>query len=144
VEPVAYTDFYHIQLQPRLFFPTRYYQAFSGEINVPTASLRLQDLDADYYQGGYEIDTRHAVTFQTFDPNHIDVRQVYVIQNRRYVVRDVEETITAEGRQPLWRLTCYPITISDEAIEKGWILTHGVWDDGAAWLDDGRWNDSED
>lgn len=142
VEPVAYTDFYHIQLQPRLFFPTRYYQAFSGEINVPTASLRLQDLDADYYQGGYEIDTRHAVTFQTFDPNHIDVRQVYVIQNRRYVVRDVEETITAEGRQPLWRLTCYPIHITDEAIEHRWVLTRGVWDDGAAWLDDGRWNDN--
>ena len=25
--------------------------------------------------------------------------------------------------------------------EKRWILTHGIWDDGAAWLDDGRWND---
>ena len=143
VEPVAYTDSYHIHVQPLLFFPTRYYQAFSGEINVPTASLRLQDLDADYYQGGYKIDTRHAVTFQTFDPNHIDVRQVYVIQNRRYVVRDVEETITAEGRQPLWRLTCYPIHITDEAIEHRWVLTHGVYDDGAAWLDDGRWNDNQ-
>ena len=141
VEPVAYTDSYHIQMQSLMFFPTRYYPAFHGEISVPTASLRLADLDADYYQGGYQIDTAHAVTFQTFDPNHIDVRQVYVIGNKRYVVRDVEETITAEGRQPMWRVTCYPIRITDEAIENRWILTRGVWDDGGAWLDDGRWND---
>jgi len=69
------------------------------------------------------------------------VRQVYVVRGRRYVVRDCEETIGPDGRQPLWRVTCYPIDISDEAIEKRWVLTKGVWDDGAAWLDDGRWND---
>lgn len=124
---VSYTDAYHCTL------------AMGG---THVGSLRLKDLDESYYQGGYEIDTRHAVTFETFDPNVIDPRQVYVIRNRRYVVRDVEETITAEGRQKMWKVTCYPITISDEAIEKRWILTKGVWDDGAAWLDDGRWNDN--
>lgn len=124
---VPFTDAYHCTL------------AMGG---IHTGSLRLNDLDEGYYQGGYEIDTRHAVTFETFDPNVIDPRQVYVIKNRRYVVRDVEEVITAMGRQKQWKLTCYPITISDEAIEKRWVLTKGVWDDGAAWLDDGRWIDN--
>ena len=134
---MAYTDASHAAIQQRLHPSSRV--SFNGDNIV--GSLRLADLDADYYQGGYQIDTAHAVTFQTFDPNHIDPRQVYVIQNRRYVVRDVEETITAEGRNPLWRVTCYPIEITDEAIENRWILTRGIWDDGAAWLDDGRWND---
>ena len=135
--PLAYTDAAHAYNLEIL-----YYNLFQKhETGIPEGSLRLQDLDADYYQGGYQIDTAHAVTFQTFDPNHIDVRQVYVVNNKRYVVRDVEETISAEGRQPLWKLTCYPINISDEAIDHRWILTKGVWDDGGAWLDDGRWND---
>ena len=136
---VVYTDASHAMMQQWLY-PMSFIEGsvFTGL----EGSLRLKDLDEGYYQGGYEIDTRHAMTFETFDPNVIDPRQVYVIRNRRYVVRDVEETITAEGRNKLWRLTCYPISISDEAIEKRWILTKGVWDDGAAWLDDGRWNDN--
>ena len=135
--PIAYTDGEHAYFQ-EMYYSNLFQKHQTG---APSGSLRLADLDADYYQGGYQIDTAHAVTFQTFDPNHIDPRQVYVIQNRRYVVRDVEETITAEGRNPLWRVTCYPIEITDEAIENRWILTRGIWDDGAAWLDDGRWND---
>ena len=137
--PIAYTDAAHAYVQNQ-FYANLFQKQLTG---TPVGSLRLADLDADYYQGGYQIDTQHAITFETFDPNHIDVRQVYVIGNKRYVVRDVEETITAEGRQPMWRVTCYPITISDEAIENRWILTRGVWDDGGAWLDDGRWNDSQ-
>lgn len=135
----AYTDGPHATRQELL------YPVITNAHNLPqlSASLRLADLDADYYQGGYQIDTAHAVTFQTFDPNHIDPRQVYVIQNRRYVVRDVEETVTAEGRSPLWRVTCYPIQITDESIEHRWVLTRGTWDDGAAWIDDGRWNDTD-
>jgi hypothetical protein len=132
--PVVYTDSYHAQVQSIL----------NGTSNTPSleGSLRLKDLEDTYYQGGYEIDTRQATTFETFDPNVADPRQVYVIRNRRYVVRDIEEVITAEGRQPMWKITCYPITISDEAIEKRWILTKGKWEDGAAWLDDGRWIDN--
>ena len=133
--PIAYTDAYHALMQP-LFYPL-----IIDAITGPEGSLRLKDLDEGYYQGGYEIDTAHAMTFETYDPNVIDPRQVYVIRNKRFVVRDVEETITATGRQAKWKLTCYPITVSDDALEKRWVLTHGVWDDGAAWLDDGRWND---
>ncbi len=136
--PIIYTDAGHAALQ-RSLYPHGFNT--SGPYENTSGSLRLQDLDADHYQGGYQIDTAHAVTFQTFDPNRIDPRQVYVIQNRRFVVRDVEETVTAEGRAPLWKLTCYPIQITDESIEHRWVLTRGTWDDGAAWLDDGRWND---
>ena len=134
---VAYTDAYHAVSQ----FTVLGIQNVSFDSRQPEGSLRLADLDGDYYQGGYEIDTRHRVKVETYDPNMADPRQVYVVRNRRYVCRDVEETLTAEGRKPKWKATLYPITISDEAIEKRWVLTKGVWDDGAAWLDDGRWND---
>ena len=128
---VAYTDAEHAF-------------AFSAPADTMTyeGSLQTSVIDAATYSNGYQIDTRHTITFETYDPNVIDVRQVYVIQNRRFVVRDVEEVIDNEGRQQRWKLTCYPITISDEALAKRWVLTQGVWDDGAAWLDDGRWNDS--
>ena len=134
--PVAYTDAYHALIQALL------YPMIVDAILGPEGSLRLKDLNDSYYQGGYEIDTRHAITFETYDPNVIDPRQVYVIRNRRYVVRDIEEAITTEGRQKKWKLTCYPITITDTAIENRWVLTDGVWDDGGVWLDDGRWNDN--
>lgn len=134
--PVAYTDAYHALIQALL------YPMIVDAILGPEGSLRLKDLNDSYYQGGYEIDTRHAITFETYDPNVIDPRQVYVIRNRRYVVRDIEETITTEGRRKKWKLTCYPITITDTALEHRWVLTDGVWDDGGAWLDDGRWNDN--
>jgi len=132
--PIVYTDAYHAMARPTVGRPSDF-------VNLE-GSLRLKDLDDGYYQGGYQIDTGKTVTFETFDPNVCDPRQVYVIRNRRYVVRDIEEVITAEGRQKLWKITCYPIEVSDEAILKRWVLTKGVWDDGAAWLDDGRWNDS--
>lgn len=137
--PQPYVDAYQATVEPG------YQNPVQGDIASEefVGSLLLPELDSTAYgTTAYQIDTSHAVTFETFDPNVIDVRQVYVVNNKRYVVRDCEEVITAEGRQPLWRLTCYPITISDEAIANGWILTHGVWDDGAAWLDDGRWIDS--
>lgn len=135
--PVAYTDDYHCTTQSYL------HNNASITGNTPEGSLRLNDIEVEYYHGAYQIDTAHAMTFETYDPNVIDPRQVYVIKNRRFVVRDVEETLTAEGRQKRWKLTCYPITITDTALENRWVLTDGVWDDGGAWLDDGRWLDGE-
>ena len=134
--PVVYTDDYHATVQSNLNSNT----TISG--TTPEGSLRLTDMEQEYYQGGYQIDTAHPMTFETYDPNVIDVRQVYVIRNKRFVVRDVEEVITTTGRQKKWKLTCYPITITDTALENRWVLTEGVWDDGGAWLDDGRWLDN--
>lgn len=68
-------------------------------------------------------------------------RAIIVVRNRRWVVREIEETLTSNGRKPSWKVTCHPIEISDESAESRWVLTKGVWDDGGAWLDDGRWND---
>lgn len=137
--PVVYTDAYHVSILSKLYRTSELFTPGS-----PEGSLSLQYLEGNYFQGGYEIDTRHAVTIETYDPNVIDPRQVYVIRNKRFVCRDVEEVITAEGRQPKWKGTFFPIHISDEALLKKWVLTHGAWDDGAAWLDDGRWIDDYD
>ena len=136
--PVAYTDAYHALTQALL------YPMIVDTILGPEGSLRLKDMDDGYYQGEYEIDTRHALTIETYDPNVIDPRQVYVIRNKRYVCKEVEEVITAEGRQKKWKGTFFHIHVSDESLENRWVLTHGVWDDHAAWLDDGRWNDDYD
>lgn len=139
---IAYTDKYHARIQKELYGYT--------VTNSPTdpndyefeGSLRLQDIDAEMYAGRYQIDTAHPMTFETYDPNMIDPRQVYVIRNRRFVCRDVEEIITATGRQKKWKGTFYPINLTDTTLENRWVLTDGVWDDGGAWLDDGRWNDN--
>lgn len=136
--PIVYTDAYHATIMQRLFDNNEPFNPGS-----PEGSLNLQYLESNYFQGSYEIDTRHPVTIETYDPNIIDPRQVYVIRNKRFVCRDVEEVITAEGRQPKWTGTFYPIRLTDEALEHRWVLTHGVWDDHAAWLDDGRWNDTD-
>lgn len=133
--PVAYIDAYQ-ETQAAVDM---------GESNgVYEGSLLLSHLDSELYSNGYQIDTRYPVTIETYDPNVIDPRQVYVIRNRRFVCRDVEEVITAEGRQAKWKGTFYPIHLSDEALEHRWVLTHGVWDDHAAWIDDGRWMDLYD
>lgn len=137
--PQVYTDAYHATMLALLYNYDRGY-----DYGTPEGSLRLQDLEAAYFQGGYDIDTKHAITIESYDPNVIDPRQVYVIRNKRYVCKEVEEVITAEGRQKKWKGTFFPIHISDESLEQRWVLTHGVWDDHAAWLDDGRWNDDYD
>ena len=139
---IAYTDKYHARIQKELYG----YSVADSDTDPNDyefyGSLRLQDIDAEVYAGHYQIDTAHPITFETYDPNMINPRQVYVIKNRRFVCRDVEEVITATGRQKKWKGTFYPINLTDTTLENRWVLTEGVWDDGGAWLDDGRWNDN--
>ena len=148
----------------RAWFPTAFiddYQASTqGAFNIPISvgyvpqslqhavpelpiegSLLLERLDAEVFGGAYRVDTSRQLVFETFDPNMADPRAVYVIHNRRFVCREIEETITPLGRRPRWKMTCHPIEISDTASQSRWILDKGVWDDGGLWLDDGRWND---
>ncbi len=90
-------------------------------------------------QSGVEVGKiRLAVTY---DPNVANPRQIFIIRNKTFVCRDIEEVITAEGRQKKWKMTVYPFNMTEEEID-GWVLSHGVWEDDAPWLDDGRWNDS--
>lgn len=138
--PQAHTDAWHAQNLEEFWhakedsFPSIATEAFTG-------SLRLQDIEAELYAGVYRIDTTQKVVFETYDPNMLDPRAIIVVRNRRWVVREIEETLTSSGRKPSWKVTCHPIEISDESAESRWVLTKGVWDDGGAWLDDGRWND---
>ena len=136
--PLVYTDAYHGMLQTTLYPWLANFEITGSALN---GSLRLQDIDADLYAGVYRVDTSRQVTFETYDPNLADPRGVFVIRNKRFVCREIEESITAKGRKPRWKMTCHPIELSDEATEQRWVLTRGVWEDGGAWLDDGRWND---
>ena len=140
--PQAHTDAYHA-MQVDEFQHTKA-DNYPSSVTPETfeGSLRLQDIDAEVYGGVYRVDTTRQITFETYDPNMTDPRAVYVIRNKRYVCREIEETITAKGRKPRWKMTCHPIDISDTAAESRWVLTKGVWDDGGAWLDDGRWLDN--
>lgn len=131
----AYTDAQHARIIGSLYnFTPPYSPAAVG-------SLRLQDVEEELYGDDYGIDTAHPTTFETYDPNVADPRQIYIINNRPYVVRDIEETITSEGRRQKWKLTCYPMQVAEGTIS-GWVLDTGRWNDTAAWLDDGRWNDA--
>ena len=138
---IAYTDQYHAYRQKDLYDYTVTDSPTESNDYYYEGSLRLQDIEDEMYGNDYGIDTAHAMTFETYDPNVIDPRQVYIIKNRPYVVRDIEESITAEGRRKNWKLTCYPLKVEDVSVADRWVLERGGWDDGAAWLDDGRWND---
>lgn len=136
--PIVYTDAYHASLQKTLY---PWLVSFDTSGPMPVGSLRLSDIESELYAGVYRVDTSRQVTFETYDPNTADPRGVFVIRNKRWVCREIEETITAKGRRPRWKITCLPIDLSDEASEQRWVLTRGVWEDGGAWLDDGRWLD---
>lgn len=139
--PTAYTDAWHaVNME-------KFYQNMLDDPhlfdNPFEHSLRLKYLDENLFGGAYTIDTEHPFTFETYDPNILDPRAVIVVRNKRFVVRDIEETINAHGRSNKWKVTCYPFDISDQALGVQWVLTTGLWDDHAVWLDDGRWNDGE-
>ncbi len=138
---IAYTDKNHAARQKEIYGYTVTDSPTDPNEYEFYGSLRLKDIDREMYTSKYGIDTAHPITFETYDPNVIDPRQVYIIRNRAYVVRDIEETITAEGRQKKWKLTCYPMAVDEETLT-GWILETGNWNDAAGWLDDGRWYDS--
>ena len=109
--------------------------------NSVGASLRLSTLDQLIYQSSYDIDYRHAIKMTCHDPNLYDARYIFEIRNKRYVCREMEFTLDANGRKGAWTGTFYPIRISDTEADARWILTDGRWRDGGVWLDNGRWLD---
>ena len=115
---------------------SRYYQT-----NTVGASLRLVTMNAQFYQGGYDIDYTKAVKVQSHDPNVYAAYQVFEIRNKRYVCKEMEFTLDAFGRKGAWTGTFYPIRISDTEADVRWILADGRWRDGGVWLDNGRWLD---
>ena len=115
---------------------SRYYQT-----NTVGASLRLVTMNAQFYQGNYDIDYTKAVKVQSHDPNVYAAHQVFEIRNKRYVCKEMEFTLDAFGRKGAWTGTFYPIRISDTEADVRWILADGRWRDGGVWLDNGRWLD---
>ena len=114
-----------------------------GDENRPTpkGSLRLSYLSEYFYADGYDIDVHKEVKVRSFDPNLFDTRCVFEIRNKRYVCKEIEYEIRAEGRTGSWLGTFCPIDIDDTAADLRWILADGTWRDGGVWLDNGRWLD---
>lgn len=110
--------------------------------NSEGASLAPAQLDAYFYQGGYEIDYKKEVKLKSYDPNVFDPTTVFEAQNKRYVCKEIEYTLDANGRKGAWTATLYPIRISDTEAGAKWILTDGKWRDGGIWIDNGRWLDT--
>lgn len=109
--------------------------------NAQGSTLRLAKLEKELYSGIYKIDESKPRTFVSYDPNIYDPRNIFVIQNKRWVCRDIEYTIQHDGRKEAWKGTFYPIDIDDSQADARWILTDGKWRDSGVWIDSGRWND---
>lgn len=118
--------------------------SFEGylETNSAGASLRLPVLDELIYQSVYDIDYKHGIKISSYDPNVFDLMTVFEIRNKRYVCKEIEYTLDANGRKGAWTGTFYPAKISDTEADARWILADGKWRDGGVWLDNGRWLDS--
>ena len=123
-------------------FTIDYPHSFNCEDTPYTGNLRLAYLDKMLYSRMYDIDYKHGVKIKSYDTNVYDTQNIFEIRNKRYVCKEIENVINADGRQGAWQGIFYPIHISDVEAEKRWILTDGKWRDGGAWLDNGRWIDS--
>lgn len=143
----AFTDAYHAEniaglryMMEAQGFPWNY-EEYNRYIDTYAGSLRFIDLDNEIYQGAYTIDTTKSVTFETFDRMVANPRQVLNIHNKLWVIREIEETITAMGRKPKWKVVCHPINIVATGEQVEWVLEDGTWNDGNPWYDHGRWLD---
>lgn len=105
------------------------------------ASLRPVALDELLYHTAYEIDYTKAIKVRSHDPNVYAANLAFEIRNKRYICKEIEYTIDADGRKGAWTGIFYPIRISDTEADLRWILADGKWRDGGVWLDNGRWLD---
>lgn len=133
--PILYIDEYRTNVYDYVYKPKFYLTNSVG------ASLRLVTMDKLLYQGGYDIDYTKGIKIQTHDSNVYDARSVFEVRNKRYVCKEMEFTLDANGRKGAWTGTFYPIRISDIEADARWILADGKWRDGGVWLDNGRWLD---
>lgn len=106
-----------------------------------TDGLRFRDLNRNFYQGAYDIDLQRAVKLSSYDPNIYPPSALFELNNRRYVCREIEYTLDADGRKGAWTGTFYPIHLDGTATDPRWILADGRWRDNGVWLDNGRWLD---
>lgn len=129
--PLAYTDEWVYVWATNTYMQT----------NQEGKTLRLTDLQDNLWEGAMEIDQRNEIKLTSHDPNLYDTRGVFEIRNKRYVCKEIEYTIDANGRKGAWIGTFYAAKISDTEADARWILADGKWRDGGVWLDNGRWLD---
>lgn len=127
-------------------YPRPYTLEYEGVIgsvitNSIGQSLSLRTLDRLLYQDSYVIDFVHGVRIKSHDVNLYDPRFVFEINNKRYICRELEYTLDANGRKGAWEGTFHPIKMDDIAADSRWILTDAKWRDGGVWIDNGRWLD---
>ena len=130
--PLAYTDEYLYVWDSNTYIQT----------NTEGKTLRLTDLQTCFWEGTLDVDQRNEIKLTSHDPNLYDPRGVFEIRNKRYVCKEIEYTLDANGRKGAWTGTFYPAKISDTEADARWILADGKWRDGGVWLDNGRWLDS--
>lgn len=130
--PYSYTDEYLYVWDSDTYIQT----------NAEGKTLRLAGLQANLWEGTLEIDQRNEIKLTSHDPNLYDPRGVFEVSNKRYVCKEIEYTLDADGRKGAWTGTFYPAKISDTEADARWILADGKWRDGGVWLDNGRWLDS--
>lgn len=130
--PLAYTDEYAFIRGVNEWIQT----------NTEGKTLRLTDLQPNLWEGSSDIDQRNEIKLTSYDPNLYDPRAVFEIRNKRYVCKEIEYTLDANGRKGAWTGNFYPAKISDTEADARWILADGKWRDGGVWLDNGRWLDS--
>lgn len=111
------------------------------EVSSLGLTLSLDKLEELCWAGAYDIKQEDAIKISCHDPNLYDARFIFEIHHKRYVCREMEFTLDANGRKGAWTGTFYPIRISDTEADARWILTDGRWRDGGVWLDNGRWLD---
>ena len=129
--PLAYTDEWLY-----VWATNRYMRT-----NSQRRTLRLTDIEDNMWEDTMQIDQQKEFKLMCHDPNLYDTRNIFEIRNKRYVCREMEFTLDANGRKGAWTGTFYPIHISDTEADARWILTDGKWRDGGVWLDNGRWLD---
>ncbi|KAA6322767.1 hypothetical protein EZS27_027725, partial [termite gut metagenome] len=119
------------------------YTTDQHDYKVPGGSLALWDIKKNYYND-YNINTTKEFKITSYDVNVYDPRGVFEINNKKYVCREMEYTLSKEGRKKAWTGTFYALVGKEKDINidtSQWILADGNWRDNGVWLDNGRWLD---
>lgn len=109
--------------------------------NSEGATLAPSRLNELFYRYDFQIDYTRCVKLKSHDPNVFSPSCLFEAGNKRYVCKELEYTLDAEGRKGAWTATLYPVIIADAETASDWILKDGRWRDAGVWIDNGRWLD---
>jgi hypothetical protein len=141
-----YQGFGEVEIEGRNYpltvkYPFPFIDCPAGDYKLPGASLMLSEIKENYYNGAYNIDSSKEVKITSYDANVYDPRSVFEIRNKQYVCKEMEYTLSKDGRKKAWKGTFYSLKTERSQENPQWILTDGRWRDTGRWLDNGRWLD---